>query len=579
MINRLIRLAGDNQASKNLPLAIAIRTAESALLTAVYLMLYPVLTNLFDESLTASLVLTITAAIAACYALRMVLFHISANLIYKSIFRLTGALRLRLADHLRRLPLGSMGKDYLARVKSAMTDDLQIIGQLSGSLLGFFVSAITLPIFITIGLAFINWKLAIALCLSTLLALPLLMAVNRFVSRHGNEHLACMSRASACLVEYVLGIKVLKSYGLTGARFGQLEQALDSTKKEMIKLEIGAIILLFSTIVVVELGAPLLLLYGTYSVLKGTIDPATLVFSLILAVRYYAPVREALALSTEFQYLSAALDRIAEIFDVPHQTESTTPQSPNGNDIIFHDVSFAYGNTNSSALQNINLVIPEGSMTALVGPSGAGKTTITNLIARFWDVTGGKITLGGVDLRDMKTNDLMDKISIVFQDVILFHDSILENIRMGNPAATDEQVMDAARRARCHDFIMRLPEGYLSLAGEGGCRLSGGEKQRISIARALLKDAPIILLDEATASVDPSAEKEIQEAFAALAKDKTIVVIAHKLSTIADAGQIVVLDGGKIAEIGHHHDLFARNGLYKKLWDNQNAAARWQAAA
>lgn len=579
MISRLSSLAGKTYAAKLLPRAIIMRTVESALLTFVYLMLYPVLDGVFKKTISLDTTLTITAGIAICYALRMVLFHISANMIYESIFTLAGALRLRLTNHLRHLPLGSMGKDYLARVKSALTDDLQIIAQLAGSLLGFFVSALTLPLFITIGLAFINPKLALSLCFSTLCAIPLLWAVNRFVAKHGSEHFACMSKASARLVEYVLGIKVLKSYGLTGARFGQLEQALHRTKKEIIHLETGAIILLLAAIVVVELGTPLLLLYGTYSILGGTLDAATLIFSLILAVRYYAPVREALALSTEFQYMSAALDRIAAIFDTPLQPETENPKTPENNQIVFHDVSFSYENDAPPALKKATLTIPEGSMTALVGPSGAGKTTVTNLIARFWDVTDGKITLGGVDIRDMRNEDLMAHISIVFQDVILFHDTIMENIRMGNPAATDEQVFDAARRARCHEFVLRLPEGYDSMAGEDGCRLSGGEKQRISIARALLKDAPIILLDEATASVDPSAEKDIQEAFAALARNKTVVVIAHKLSTIADAGQIIVFDGGRIVETGLHADLLAKNGLYKTLWDNQTAAARWQAAA
>lgn len=579
MITRLIRLAGDNDAAKNLPMATLIRAGESLCLTIAFLLLYPALQHLFAGTLTFNLIAAIAGGIALCYLLRMVLFHISAKLIYKSVFTLSGALRLRLANHLRHLALGSMQKDYLSRVKSALTDDLQIVSQLSGSLLGFFISAFTLPLFITIGLALINWKLAIALCISTIVSLPVLALLNRFIKHHGHDHFESLSSTSARLLEYVLGIKVLKSYGLTGQRFEQLESALTDTKKKILHLELGAIALLLATIVVVELGFPLLLLYGTYSALNGSIDAATLMFSLILAMRFYAPVQDALSLSTEFQYLNTALDRIDTIFAVKPQGESENPKVAKGHAIAFHDVSFAYNEGDAPALSGITLSIPEGSTTALVGPSGAGKTTITNLIARFWDVSGGRITLGGTDIRDMRMDDLMANISIVFQDVILFHDTIIENIRMGNPAASDEQVMDAARKAKCHDFILRLPQGYLSMAGEGGCRLSGGEKQRISIARALLKDAPVILLDEATASVDPSAEKDIQEAFAALAQNKTLIVIAHKLSTVIGADQIIVMDGGRIAEAGKHQGLLTANGLYKTLWDNQNAAARWQAAA
>lgn len=578
MISRLIKLAGDSAPAKSLPVAALVRALESLLLAGIYMLLYPTLQKLFAGTIDASFIAAVTLTMAACYGLRMVLFHISAKMIYRSVYTLVGVLRLRLADHLRRVPLGGMQKDYLARVRSAMTDDLQVVGQLAGSLLGFFVSAVALPLFITVGLAIVNWKLALALCLSTLLAMPVLAALNRFVTRHGHDHFESVSGTSGRLLEYVLGIKVLKSYGLTGQKFTQLETALTDTKKKILHLELGSIGLLLAATVVVELGFPVLLLFGTYAALNGTIDAATVLFSLILAVRFYAPVQDALSLSTEFQYLNTAIDRIGHIFDVKPQTEPETSGTPSGFDIEFDNVSFSYGD-DAPALSDINLAIREGGMTALVGPSGAGKTTITNLIARFWDVSSGAIRIGGVDIRDMSSAGLMANIGIVFQDVILFHDTIMENIRMGNPAASDADVIDAARRARCHDFILRMPEGYRSMAGEGGCRLSGGEKQRISIARALLKDAPVILLDEATASVDPTAEREIQEAFSALAKNKTVVVIAHKLSTITHADQIVVLDGGRIVETGRHDDLLALGGLYKTLWDNQNAAARWQAAA
>lgn len=583
MIGRLLQLTADSsaylpeseKAGRMLPVAVAMRVGESLLLALVYLSLYPVLVRLFDGTLDTPFIVMMTAFLLLCYGLRFVLFRLSARAIYDSLFSLAGALRLRIAEHLRHVPLGYFQRDRLAPVKSVLTEDMKIIGQSSGSLLGFFVSAISLPVFITLGLALVDWRLAAAMCASTVLCFPLYMLIQGFVRKYGRRHFDSISASSSRLLEYILGIKVLKSYGLTGARFRQLEDALTHTKKSVLVLELGAIALLVVATVMVELSFAVLLAYGTYALLGGSIGPAALMFSLILAVRFYAPVQEALSLSTEFQYLNSAMDRVADILSIRRQ-ESGAQAAPARYDIAFEDVSFSYDEGKGQALDKVSLAVPQGTMTALVGPSGAGKSTVANLIARFWDVEAGRVTVGGRDVRDMALPELMKNISIVFQDVVLFQDTLRENIRMARPEATDDEVIAAARQANCHEFIRALPYGYDTMAGEGGCRLSGGEKQRISIARALLKNAPIVLLDEATASVDPSAERDIQKSFAALARNKTLIVIAHKLSTIVHADQILVLDGGRVVQRGRHEELVAQDGLYRTLWENQAAARDWQ---
>ncbi|MDE1171622.1 MAG: ABC transporter ATP-binding protein [Verrucomicrobium sp.] len=555
--------------------ALFLRLAESLLLAAVYLLLYPTLRRLFAGTLSEAYIVKVTVAMAACHALRMALFHRSAVVIYTASYARIGALRLRIAEHLRALPLGAFQADRLAHVKSVLTEDLQLVGQMAGSLVGFFISAVGLPFFLAAGLAFLNVKLAAALVAGLLLCLPVYRWMHRFMARHSRLHFQNISQSSARLLEYVMGIKVLKSYGLTGKRFIQLETSLAGTRDSVLALELGAISFLVVLTLLVEFGFPLLLVCGTYAVLGGTVDVPTFLFALILSVRFYAPIQEAFALSTEFQYLNAALDRVDGVLSLPRQEVPERAERPRAFDIEFQNVSFRYEEGGAPVLQDVSLRIPEGSMTALVGPSGAGKTTVSNLAARFWDPDQGRVLIGGVDLRRMEADELLGDIAIVFQDVVLFHDTVRENIRMGRPQASDAEVEEAARRAQCHDFILRLPRGYETLIGEGGGRLSGGEKQRLSIARALLKDAPIVLLDEATASIDPSAEKDIQKAFAALSENKTLVVIAHKLATVTHADQIVVLEEGRIVQRGTHAELLVSGGLYKTMWESQAAAASW----
>lgn len=319
------------------------------------------------------------------------------------------------------------------------------------------------------------------------------------------------------------------------------------------------------------------LFVGTYLLLGGTLGVPMFVMFLVIILRFYHPLQQVGTYLAELRYFRQSFDRIQAVLDEQPLPEPADNPRLEYFDIAFREVSFRY--EEDAVLERVTFTIPERSVTALVGPSGSGKTTIANLIARFWDVQSGEVRIGGRNIKELRTERLLSYISMVFQDVYLFHDTILNNIRLGRLDASQEQVEAAARAAQCHEFITQLPDGYHTLIGEGGSTLSGGEKQRLSIARAIIKDAPIVLLDEATASLDPENEALIQQGFQNLVQDKTLVVIAHRLATIRNADQILVLDHGQIVERGKHAQLLALNGLYAHLWREQAQAHGWKMAA
>lgn len=377
------------------------------------------------------------------------------------------------------------------------------------------------------------------------------------------------------ILEYVGGIQTLRAFNLAGQHFQNLKKSFDQERKAAIGMETGAaapVSMLGRSIL--SCGIGLVILVGSVLLIRGELTPFYYIAFLILALTVYEPVLTLFTFIADFSRTRRSGERIKALFDEKPLPEPLDSQTPCGTEIVFDHVSFGYGTT--EVLHDISLQFPARSVTALVGPSGSGKSTITRLAARFWDVNSGAVRLGGVDVRDMKSDEVLSRISVVFQDVYLFHDTIEENIRMGKPDATREEIIAAAKAAACHDFIMALPNGYQTMVGEGGSTLSGGEKQRISIARALLKDAPIVLLDEATASLDPENEVLIQQAISALVVEKSVIVIAHRLQSIMSADKIVVLDEGRVAEQGTHEELLKRNGIYARLWAEQSQAGNWR---
>jgi ATP-binding cassette subfamily B protein IrtB len=493
---------------------------------------------------------------------------------YKDSYEICADGRLTLVEHLRRLSLGYFNARDPGDIGAYIVADYTNVETMLSHHLPQICGALAAPTALLIGLAFINWKLALAATLVIPLSLPLAWTSILIITRLGRKHQKSRVDAASRMIEYIQGIRLIKAFNLGGTRFERLEKTFRRLKSISIRLEAGAGPTVILASFVLHGGLVLIMLYGFHLLLAGEIAVPVYVMFLVLGPRLYEPVLAALVFFAELNYYKLGVDRIDNLRRTPPLTEGESDGSLARSSIEFRNVSFRYRDV--PVLNNLNLKIPADSLTALVGPSGSGKTTLTRLIARFWDVDEGEILIGGKNIRSYRTDGLLSNISVVFQDVYLFNDTLWNNIRIGRPHASREEIVAAARAARCHDFIERLPDGYGTMVGEGGSTLSGGEKQRISIARALLKDAPIVLLDEATASLDPENELFIQEAINDLVKDKTVVVIAHRLHTIARADKIVVIDRGVVADEGRHDELLARDGLYKTLWDEQQRIKGWK---
>jgi len=479
--------------------------------------------------------------------------------------------RAQLAEHLRKLPLGYLQRRDPGDLANMMMGDFHLVEHGISHLVPQMLGAFIMPILAITGLSFYDWRLAIALFSALPVAIVLIWLTSRVQTRLGANHMRAKINAGNRLQEYLQGIQVIKAYHLTGERFVRLDESFQQLMRHSIRIEgvLGPIML--SAVALIRAGLTFMIIVGVNLLLGGSMDLLTLVTFLIIGTRIFDPLSTALVSYAELRYHEQAGKRIVSLLEEPIMSGKENP--PMSNELALEGVSFGY--QDKQVLKDINIRFANQSFTALVGPSGSGKSTVLRLIARFYDPSQGKVTLGGLSLRDIEPEALLRNISMVFQDVYLFQDTVAANIRFGNPEATDEMVEEAAKRAFCHDFIMKLPHGYDTLVGEGGGTLSGGEKQRISIARAILKEAPIILLDEATASLDPENEAGIQQAIHSLISGKTVIVIAHRLKTIKGADQIIVLNQGEIVERGRHMELLKLEGLYAHMWNLQQNNSKW----
>ena len=480
--------------------------------------------------------------------------------------------RVQLAEHIRKLPLGFlMSKDPgelgntmmndFAQIEEAVTHVLpQLIGGFITAVLGF------------VGMSFIDWRMAFAMFAGFPVTLLILSGVQTIDKMRGAAHTRARIEQTSRLQEYLTGMKVIKAYNLRGTNFKKLEQAFYSFMKESIKLECVSGPFYLVAVSFLQFGLSLITMIGVYLLMGGTLDMIIFAMFLLVGTRIFDPLVGAIIQLPVFVYQKTAGERIVDLMDEPIM--SGEGEAPQKHDIQFEHVTFGYGK--DTVLHDVSASFPSGSMTAVVGPSGSGKSTMLRLIARFYDPQAGTVRFGNVDEKTVDPEKLMSKISVVFQDVYLFQDTIGNNIRYGRENATQKEIEAAAKLAHCHDFIMALSDTYNTMVGEGGSTLSGGEKQRISIARAILKDAPVLLLDEATSSLDPENEVEVQQAIEELIKDRTVVMIAHKLKTIAGADQIIVLDQGEVKEVGTHEELMEKQGLYHHLWNIQQTTEGWQ---
>lgn len=496
---------------------------------------------------------------------------------YVTSYNEAEATRISIAEHIRKLPMSFFNSKDLSELTTNMMGDCATTEHVLSHIIPQLISnGISISV-ITILLGFFDWRLALTVFCTVPIAFFIILGSKKIQNKLSGKQIEAKLRASDQVQEYLEGIKVIKACGLDGEKFEKLDDALKNMKKMAIQMEFGTGIFVTGAQIVVQAGVGLTVFVGTYLLTGGKIELIPLLMFFLIVVRIYGPVLVELTLLPELLYLRLSTKRMRTLINTPIMEGNTDIELRNYK-INFENVTFSYNEVNSlekAVIKDVTMAIPADGITALVGPSGSGKSTISKLIARFWDVNKGAIKIGGVDVKTLDPEHLMSYMSFVFQDVVLFNDSIYNNIKIGNMDATREEIMEAAKAACCDEFVASLPNGYDTLLGENGSTLSGGERQRISIARALLKNAPIVLLDEATASLDPENEVLIQQAISRLIKRKTVIVIAHRLRTVVGADKIIVLDNGRVVEEGNHTTLMKNKGLYEKLYNIQKESLGW----
>ena len=566
MLKGLLWVAGRHR--QTFIIGTALRVAEALLSTVPLVMLYLFLIGVANGEGSRVSVWEMAAMILGAAVFQVILLQASTRLCYKAGLSGLEDLRYALADHLRRVPLGYFIDRNVGEVSEHLVQDLNVIQPAVTHFLPKSIANIALGATLLGAMALIDPIVGL-LCLAGLpVALPLLFWSQRRLKRLAPRRVETQAEAATRVLEFVMGLPVLKSLLLTDSRFRLVRAAVAANRKANIDLVASVVPTGIGYAMALELGFPAIALIGALAVADDSLALSALLFGLVAVLKLYLPLQYLMAYSAHLRLGETAVNRVRSVLNTPVMTEPTEPRNPASFEVGFHGVTFGY--TDAPVLRDVNCVLPERGLTAITGPSGAGKTTFAHLIARYWDVSEGSVRIGGVDVRDIESEALNNLVSVVHQQVFLFDDTIMDNIRLGRPSATKDEVLAAARAARCHDFIKKLPDGYGTRIGEIGACLSGGERQRLSIARSILKNAPIVILDEPTASVDPQNESEIQKAITNLVAENTVLMIAHRLSTIVHAHQILVMDQGRVIGCGQHESLLTNCPLYRSLWDRQN---------
>ena len=538
----------------------------------LYLLMYGLMGTLTDGAPLPGPALFLGLVIAfviLSFVTHLQQYHATYGLVYNEV----KSTRLSLAERLRKLPLGYFGKRDLADLTETLMGDVNRMEHVWSHVLGYLYGAYISTAIIAVCLLVYDWRLTIACLWGVPVAFALLFGTRKISARASERTKQAAIRVSDGIQEALENVREIRATNQEVRYLAGLNQKIDDHEKVTIQGELGTGIFVNAASVIMRLGVATTILVGASLILSGQIDFMLLFLFLLVITRVYAPFDQSLALIAELFVSQVSADRMNEIYDTP-TAEGAEVFQPKGHDIVFDHVGFAYDN--KKVLDGVSFTAREGEVTALVGPSGSGKSTCARLAARLWDVTEGTIRVGGVDISTVDPEALLTDYSMVFQDVVLFDDTVMENIRLGKRGATDEEVRAAAEAANCGEFIRRLPQGYDTPIGENGAKLSGGERQRISIARALLKNAPIVLLDEATASLDVENETKVQGALSRLLAGKTVLVIAHRMRTVAGADHIVVLENGHVAEQGTPAELMERGGLYRRMVELQSESARWK---
>lgn len=539
---------------------------------------YEILILFIDQTVTLRDIQFWCLVGVAGYLVRVVCFGVSTILAHISAYTILEGLRLKIADRLMRAPLGEVMGRRIGYLKNIIMDKVDDIEPPLAHMIPELTSNLLLPLAIFAWMLVIDWRLGLSVLIAPILSMiPMAFLMKNYNSQYA-AYMEANNHVNSVIIEYVEGIEVVKAFNQSTSSYEKFVGAVESFKGFTLDWfrstwkTMNLMLAIMPTTLVGVLPVGLLLNRA------GQITPAELAMGIILSLSIVGPLMKVTTFINEAKSMEYAVEAANELLNLPVLPDSGKMVPLRRTDIVLQDVSFSYGMNGSEendVLHRINPTMPEGSFTALVGPSGGGKSTIARLIARFWDVTGGSISIGGRNIKELSIRQLSELVTFVTQDNFLFNCSLKENIRLGNPNATDAEVFAAARAACCDEFIARLEKGYDTSAGDAGKRLSGGEKQRIAIARAILKNAPIVILDEATAFTDPQNEDKIQKSIMALSQGKTLLVIAHRLSTIQNADQIVVLQKGQIVDCGKQEELLARCPLYADLWQAHIGAKNW----
>lgn len=537
-------------------------------------LLYFLVSDLMEGTIKSERIIFYAVGCIICLGLILITTWFQYNATYFATYVESGVRRITLAERLRKLPLSFFGKKDLADLTSTIMADCTFLEQSFSHFIPELFGSIVSTILIAASLFFFDWRMALA----ALWVLPVSFAVV-ILSAGVQEKLnsKAMSAKMACadgIQECIETVRDLKANNAQDAYLEGLDTKIKAVEKRAIVTELGTAVFVVSASLILKLGIATVALVGSMLLIDGSLNILTFFMFLLVVSRLYDPLQGALQNLAAIISTRTNIARMNEILDHPIQSGENTLSNNNCN-IVFNNVGFAY-NSGETILKNVSFTAKQGEVTALVGPSGGGKTTVSRLAARFWDIDKGKITVGGMDVSKIDPETLMSLYSIVFQDVTLFDNTIMENIRIGRKDATDQEVIAAAKLANCDEFAEKLPDKWNSNIGENGCELSGGERQRISIARAFLKNAPIILLDEATASLDVENETLIQSALSRLIKNKTVLVIAHRMRTVAGADKIVVLSDGTVAEEGTPQQLYKKNGIYTRMVNLQTDSQNWK---
>jgi len=571
MFKNLKHIASMNKAGARQ--VIAWEVFHSMLIAVPSGVLLVVVWELFSPEPNTNRIWTVVLAMAGLLVVQLFVASKSLKRTNAWVYNLSAQLRIKLGNRIQRFSLGFFKTRDPGEIAGIALQDVTNFEAIFSHSIGNIMSAAFTTIVLSAFLLVYDWRLALCLLAALPLVYPFLKLGSYLVSKTGKTQIAARSQVEAKILEYVQGIRHLKSYSQIGNNNKLLEKAFDNLRKESLRMEVIPGPFLVVAMVVFELCFLGMVALGLYYFSNNTLTVPVLITFMILGYNLYNPLKVVLISYASLRYMNESVERIISVMNEPTM-ESELNLFPEKHDISFENVRFGYGE--KTTVEGLDFHVPEKSMLALVGHSGSGKSTIASLIARFWDVDEGAVKIGGTDIRHINQDRFYSLLSEVFQDVYLFDDTIYNNIKIGKPTASDAEIRRAAEKAQVLAFAEELPEGLDTKVGEGGGKLSGGQKQRISIARALLKDAPIVLLDEATASLDPENEIYIQQAIQELVKSKTVIVIAHKLATVQRADQILVLENGKIAERGTHAELLSKNGIYHKMWTIQQQSGGWK---